>query len=115
MGDYIKKYLGAPSGVDVEELRAENEELKRRNSELQSEVESLRKELETLRAEQEVNGPEFERHGIDQYRRPSGLRLSDFLDGPLSLRPSSAKRHNTLCDAAHTRRVFVRLGRGGAA
>merc|ERR1712118_593553 len=51
--DYIKKYLGAPSGVDVEELRAENEELKRRNSELQSEVETLRKELETLRNEQD--------------------------------------------------------------
>eukprot|EP00930_Biecheleria_cincta_P081084 TRINITY_DN6970_c0_g2_i2.p1 TRINITY_DN6970_c0_g2~~TRINITY_DN6970_c0_g2_i2.p1 ORF type:complete len:109 (-),score=26.55 TRINITY_DN6970_c0_g2_i2:141-467(-) len=34
--DYIKKYLGAPTGVDVEELRADNDELKRHNAELES-------------------------------------------------------------------------------
>jgi hypothetical protein len=36
--DYIKKYLGAPTGVDFEELRAENDDLKKRNAELQRQV-----------------------------------------------------------------------------
>eukprot|EP00438_Fugacium_kawagutii_P001133 Skav218124 [mRNA] locus=scaffold759:283923:285328:- [translate_table: standard] len=41
--DYIKKYLGAPTGVDVEEseLRADNDELRRQNAELESKDESL--------------------------------------------------------------------------
>ena len=51
--DYVKKYLGAPTGVDVEELRAENEELKKRNEELQKKVDDLMAQLEALKAEQE--------------------------------------------------------------
>merc|ERR1711879_712622 len=46
--DYIKKYLGAPTGVDVEELRAENEELKRQNADLEAKVQSLTLQLKEL-------------------------------------------------------------------
>eukprot|EP00406_Dinophysis_acuminata_P063946 CAMPEP_0179271966 /NCGR_PEP_ID=MMETSP0797-20121207/32251_1 /TAXON_ID=47934 /ORGANISM="Dinophysis acuminata, Strain DAEP01" /LENGTH=101 /DNA_ID=CAMNT_0020980341 /DNA_START=101 /DNA_END=406 /DNA_ORIENTATION=- len=53
--DYIKKYLGAPTGVDVEELRAENEELKRQNAELETKVQSLTQQLRELQQEQEEN------------------------------------------------------------
>mmetsp|Transcript_57242 Transcript_57242/g.134260 ORF Transcript_57242/g.134260 Transcript_57242/m.134260 type:complete len:97 (-) Transcript_57242:130-420(-) len=52
--DYIKKYLGAPSGVDVEELRAENEELKMRNSQLEQQVSSLTLQVRELEAEKEA-------------------------------------------------------------
>ncbi len=41
--DYIKKYMGAPTGVDVEALRAENERFKVEN-------ESLTKALHELNA-----------------------------------------------------------------
>merc|ERR1712217_81426 len=51
--DYIKKYLGAPTGVDVEEMRFENEELKRKNAELEYQVSNLSKELSELKQEQE--------------------------------------------------------------
>merc|ERR1711959_283173 len=51
--DYVKKYLGAPTGVDVEELRAENEELKKRNEELQRKVDDLMAQLEQLKSEQD--------------------------------------------------------------
>merc|ERR1711970_972321 len=50
--DYIKKYLGAPTGVDVEELRAENEELKRHNADLKTQVEGLRAQLQELKAQE---------------------------------------------------------------
>mmetsp|Transcript_11837 Transcript_11837/g.17851 ORF Transcript_11837/g.17851 Transcript_11837/m.17851 type:complete len:102 (+) Transcript_11837:175-480(+) len=50
--DYIKKYLGAPTGVDVEELRAENDELKRQNADLEAKVASLTLQLKELQAEQ---------------------------------------------------------------
>merc|ERR1711941_176133 len=51
--DYIKKYLGAPTGVDVEELRAENEGLKKQNEALQRKVDTLTKQLKELQTEQE--------------------------------------------------------------
>merc|ERR1712193_463331 len=51
--DYIKKYLGAPTGVDVEELRAENEELKKQNEALQRKVDDYLQQLETLKQDQE--------------------------------------------------------------
>ncbi|CAE8709901.1 unnamed protein product [Polarella glacialis] len=53
--DYIKKYLGAPTGVDVEELRAENDELKRHNADLESKVASLTQQLKELQTEQDEN------------------------------------------------------------
>ena len=43
--DYVKRYLGAPTGVDVEALRAENEELKKKVASLQETVEELNKRL----------------------------------------------------------------------
>mmetsp|Transcript_16919 Transcript_16919/g.33058 ORF Transcript_16919/g.33058 Transcript_16919/m.33058 type:complete len:98 (-) Transcript_16919:152-445(-) len=51
--DYIKQYLGAPTGVDVEELKAENNELKRQNASLEAKVQSLTTQLEELQREQE--------------------------------------------------------------
>mmetsp|Transcript_36483 Transcript_36483/g.100471 ORF Transcript_36483/g.100471 Transcript_36483/m.100471 type:complete len:98 (+) Transcript_36483:82-375(+) len=51
--DYIKKYLGAPTGVDVEEMRVENEELKRKNAELDAQVTNLTNQLRELQQEQE--------------------------------------------------------------
>lgn len=51
--DYIKKYLGAPTGVDVEELRHENDELKRTNAELEAKVSTLTQQLKELQQEQE--------------------------------------------------------------
>ncbi|CAK0833778.1 unnamed protein product [Prorocentrum cordatum] len=51
--DYIKKYLGAPTGVDVEELRAENTELKEENSKLEAKVAALSAQLRELQEAQE--------------------------------------------------------------
>jgi len=39
--DYIKRYMGAPTGVDVESLRVENEEMKKQVQELSQTVEEL--------------------------------------------------------------------------
>ncbi|KAF4655755.1 hypothetical protein FOL47_009289 [Perkinsus chesapeaki] len=47
--DYVRKYLGAPTGVDIEELRLENEELKRRNEDLQKQVDGLIEQLEAMK------------------------------------------------------------------
>ena len=43
--DYVKRYMGAPTGVDVEALRAENEELKKKVSSLQETIDELNKRL----------------------------------------------------------------------
>jgi len=56
--DYVKKYLGAPTGVDVEELRAENEELKSRNEELQKRLDDLVSQLDALKGEAEADEAE---------------------------------------------------------
>ncbi|CAN0335031.1 unnamed protein product, partial [Ectocarpus sp. 12 AP-2014] len=39
--DYIKRYMGAPTGVDAEAMRLQNEEFKRENEELRSKLQSL--------------------------------------------------------------------------
>lgn len=39
--DYIKKYMGAPTGVDIEAMKAENERLKAENSQLQASLAEL--------------------------------------------------------------------------
>lgn len=39
--DYIKKYMGAPTGVDIDAMRAENERLKSENAQLQSSLAEL--------------------------------------------------------------------------
>ena len=43
--DYVKRYMGAPTGVDVEAIRAENEELKKKVASLQETIEELNKRL----------------------------------------------------------------------
>jgi len=39
--DYIKRYMGAPTGVDVEALRQENEALRKEREELRATVNEL--------------------------------------------------------------------------
>ena len=39
--DYIKRYMGAPTGIDVEALRVENEELKKEVAEMKVTLEEL--------------------------------------------------------------------------
>merc|ERR1712230_202958 len=43
--DFIKMTLGAPTGVDVEALKAENEQLRSKCSDLEAKVEELTKKL----------------------------------------------------------------------
>lgn len=43
--DYIKRFMGAPTGIDVEALRTENEELKKKNAELIKTIEELNKRV----------------------------------------------------------------------
>lgn len=40
--DYIKRYLGAPVGIDAEALKAENEKLKKEKADLESQLNSLK-------------------------------------------------------------------------
>merc|ERR1711913_259765 len=51
--DFIKKYLGSPTDIDVEKLKIEYEKLRDENLRLQKQVEELKKELETVRPEGE--------------------------------------------------------------
>ena len=39
--DYIKRYMGAPTGIDVEALRAECEQLKKEKATLESTIKEL--------------------------------------------------------------------------
>ena len=39
--DYIKRYMGAPTGVDVEGLRLENDQLKAEKAALESQIKEL--------------------------------------------------------------------------
>ncbi|CDJ28387.1 C-Myc binding protein, putative [Eimeria mitis] len=49
--DYIKRHLGAPTGVEVDALRSEVQNLTRENAALKSKVESLQQEVELLQRE----------------------------------------------------------------
>mmetsp|Transcript_20956 Transcript_20956/g.24770 ORF Transcript_20956/g.24770 Transcript_20956/m.24770 type:complete len:96 (+) Transcript_20956:43-330(+) len=49
--DYIKRYMGAPTGVDVEAMRAENEQLRKEREELRSTIEELNGRLQETAAE----------------------------------------------------------------
>ncbi|KAF0689220.1 Aste57867_19307 [Aphanomyces stellatus] len=51
--DYIKRFMGAPTGVDVEAMRLENEELKKKNAELTKVIEELNKRLTAEEEEEE--------------------------------------------------------------
>eukprot|EP00811_Abedinium_folium_P012185 NODE_21294_length_760_cov_3.889415.p2 GENE.NODE_21294_length_760_cov_3.889415~~NODE_21294_length_760_cov_3.889415.p2 ORF type:complete len:98 (-),score=37.69 NODE_21294_length_760_cov_3.889415:385-678(-) len=50
--EYIKKYLGGPQGVDIEELTAENEELKKANVELEARVAALEQQFLEMQEDQ---------------------------------------------------------------
>jgi hypothetical protein len=39
--DYIKRYMGAPTGIDVEALRAECEQLKKEKATLEATIKEL--------------------------------------------------------------------------
>mmetsp|Transcript_42075 Transcript_42075/g.61906 ORF Transcript_42075/g.61906 Transcript_42075/m.61906 type:complete len:97 (+) Transcript_42075:127-417(+) len=43
--DYIKRYMGAPTGVDVEAIKKENEDLRVEIEELRKQVQSLTEQL----------------------------------------------------------------------
>eukprot|EP00903_Cladosiphon_okamuranus_P006872 g6693.t1 len=43
--DYIKRYMGAPTGVDAEAMRLQNEEYKKENEELRSKLQSLTEKM----------------------------------------------------------------------
>ncbi|GBG25170.1 C-Myc-binding protein-like [Hondaea fermentalgiana] len=47
--EYIKRYFGAPHGVDVEALRQENTELQEDNAELKKIIEQLAKSNQELK------------------------------------------------------------------
>jgi len=47
--DFVRRYLTAPSGVDVEQVAAENEELKKRVEDLSAQITELTKKLEPPR------------------------------------------------------------------
>jgi len=44
--DYIKRYMGAPTGVDVEAMRTENEQLRKEREELRTTIEDLNSRLQ---------------------------------------------------------------------
>lgn len=48
--EYVKKYLGAPSGFDPDVIKSENEELKKQVKELKKLVEELTKSLKEARS-----------------------------------------------------------------
>merc|ERR1711896_112842 len=50
--DFIKKYLGSPTDIDVEKLKIEYEKLRDENIKLQKQVDELKKELETVKPEE---------------------------------------------------------------
>jgi hypothetical protein len=39
--DYVKRYMGAPTGIDVEALRAEIEQLRKDKAQLEASVQEL--------------------------------------------------------------------------
>jgi len=51
--DFIKMTLGAPTGVDVEALKADNEQLKLKCDEMQAKLDEANKKLEELQGGEE--------------------------------------------------------------
>ena len=51
--DYIKRFMGASTGIDIEAVKAENESLKAQNEQLKKAVEDLNGKLEEARKEEE--------------------------------------------------------------
>jgi hypothetical protein len=44
--DYIKRYMGAPTGIDTDTIIAENEELKRKLAEAKSTITEMNSKLQ---------------------------------------------------------------------
>lgn len=51
--DYVKRFMGAPTGIDVEALRAENEDLKTKVKSLNATIEELNNRLVAVGAEED--------------------------------------------------------------
>ncbi len=47
--EFIKKYLGSPSDIDVDKMSIEYEKLKHENQQLKAKVEELKNEIQALR------------------------------------------------------------------
>ena len=52
--DYIKKYMGAPTGVDIDAVKVENNEMKAKIKELEKIIEELTISLKQARESLEV-------------------------------------------------------------
>jgi|Dee2metaT_26_FD_contig_71_307618_length_677_multi_2_in_0_out_0_1 hypothetical protein len=50
--DYIKRYMGAPTGIDIEAMRAENETLRKEREELRTTIEELNGRLQEQAADE---------------------------------------------------------------
>ncbi|KAG8462143.1 hypothetical protein KFE25_011593 [Diacronema lutheri] len=46
--DFVKMTLGAPTGVDVEALKAENDQLREKNDQMTQKIVELTKKIESL-------------------------------------------------------------------
>mmetsp|Transcript_37719 Transcript_37719/g.118071 ORF Transcript_37719/g.118071 Transcript_37719/m.118071 type:complete len:96 (-) Transcript_37719:293-580(-) len=46
--DYIKRYMGAPTGVDIEAIRAENDELKKQVEDHQQTITDLNERIKKI-------------------------------------------------------------------
>ncbi|KUF98787.1 C-Myc-binding protein [Phytophthora nicotianae] len=57
--DYVKRFMGAPTGIDVDALRAENEELKKKNAELIKTIEELNKRVRSSRRRRKRRKPNY--------------------------------------------------------
>lgn len=49
--EYIKKYMGAPSGFDIDSVRLENEQMKAKIRELEGTIVELNKQLKKQKSE----------------------------------------------------------------
>jgi len=52
--DYIKKYIGAPVGVDIDAVKVENDEMKVKIKELEKTVDELNKALKHSKDSTEI-------------------------------------------------------------
>jgi hypothetical protein len=64
--DYIKRYMGAPTGIDVEALKAECEQLRKDKAELEATVKSLNEQVR--RSVRSGGVREGAQHSIGQHR-----------------------------------------------
>lgn len=51
--DYLKKYMGSPSDIDVEKLKIDYDRLKEENLKLKQQVDQLQQQIEELKPSEE--------------------------------------------------------------